>query len=109
MTDAPHGRVLWQDDGMAERAHSADHVGSVDAAGPDQPPHRHERPEDWGWHGEFGKWARIVGWVAVVVLLLQNVTTYYNTAQAPWLYGIAALLVLLLVRDRYRRKNAWRK
>ena len=35
-------------------------------------------------------------------------TTYYNTAQAPWLYGTVAVLVLLLIRDRYRRKNAWR-
>src|SRR5207244_10380936 len=26
------------------------------------PGHRHERPEDWGWHGEFGRWARVAGW-----------------------------------------------
>jgi hypothetical protein len=72
-------------------------------------PHRHERPEDWGWHRSFGRLGRILGWLAVGVLLLQNVTTYYNTAQAPWLYGIAALMVFLLLRDRYRRKNAWRE
>ena len=47
-------------------------------------------------------------WWSVVVLLLLNVTTYYNTAQAPWLYGTIGVLVLLLVHDRYRRKNAWR-
>ena len=47
-------------------------------------------------------------WISVVVLLLLNVTTYYNTAQAPWLYGTVALIVALLIRDRYRRKNAWR-
>ena len=88
---------------MAERTdlpHTAAETGE---------PHRHERPEDWGWHGSFGKWARVGGWVSVVVLLLLNVTTYYNTAQAPWLYGSVAALVLLLVRDRYRRKNAWRE
>ena len=72
-------------------------------------PHRHERPEDWGWHGELGRWARIAGWLSVIVLCLLNVTTYYNTSQAPWLYGITAGIVLLLVRDRYRRKNAWRQ
>ena len=57
----------------------------------------------------MGKWARIAGWISSVVLCLLNVTTYYNTAQAPWLYGIDAVLVLMLIRDRYRRKNAWRE
>lgn len=70
--------------------------------------HRHEQPEDWGWHGAWGPWARYGGWGSVVVLLLLNVTTYYNTAQSPWLYGIAAVIVLMLLRDRARRKNAWR-
>lgn len=74
----------------------------------DVEPHRHERPEDWGWHGELGRWARVAGWLSVIVLCLFNVTTYYNTAQSPWLYGFAGLLVLLLIRDRFRRKNAWR-
>jgi hypothetical protein len=90
-----------------ERPVPAGHHGSDPAAAHDQP-HRHERPEDWGWHGAFGGWARIGGWLAVIVLLLQNVTTYYNTSQSPWIYGLAALLVFLLIRDRYRRKNAWR-
>jgi hypothetical protein len=87
---------------MAERA---------DASRPDaatEQPHRHEQPSDWGWNGAWGKWARIGGWASVVILFLLNVTTYYNTAQAPWLYGCIAVLVLLLVRDRYRRRNAWR-
>jgi hypothetical protein len=87
--------------GMAE--HADQHAGATEVA-----PHRHERPEDWGWHGAFGRWARIGGWMSAIVLCLLNVTTYYNTAQAPWLYGIVAALVLILVRDRFRRKNAWR-
>jgi hypothetical protein len=87
---------------MAERP-DASH-GDVES----EQPHRHEQPEDWGWHGTWGKSARIGAIVSVIVLCLMNVTTYYNTAQAPWLYGIAALLVLILIRDRYRRKNAWR-
>lgn len=89
---------------MAERADHAEHVEHVEHERTTRP----ERPSDWGWHASFGKWARIGGWLSVVVLLVQNVTTYYNTAQAPWLYGTAAVLVLILVRDHYRRKNAWR-
>lgn len=90
---------------MADRADASHPAAHPD--GPAESPH--ERPEDWGWHAEFGRWARIGGWVSVVVLLLQNVTTYYNTSQSPWLYGITALLILILVRDRFRRKNAWRQ
>ena len=71
--------------------------------------HQHERPEDWGWHASFGKWARIAGWISVGALLAMNVTTYYNTSQSPWLYGTVAILVFILVRDHFRRKNAWRK
>ena len=75
----------------------------------DVEPGRRERPEDWGWHGEFGRWARIAGWLSVIVLCLFNVTTYYNTAQAPWLYGTVAILVFILLRDQVRRRNAWRE
>jgi hypothetical protein len=87
---------------MAERADASHPDAATEQA------HRHEQPSDWGWNGAWGKWARIGGWASVVILCLLNVTTYYNTAQAPWLYGCVAVLVLLLVRDRYRRKNAWR-
>lgn len=75
----------------------------------DSETHRHERPEDWGWHGSFGKWARIVGWITVGFLLLNGVTTYYNDAHAPFLYGTIVILVFILIRDHYRRKNAWRQ
>jgi hypothetical protein len=91
-----------------DRPMSAGRQASDPEAAQDQP-HRHERPADWGWHAEFGRWARIAGWISVGVLLLFNVTTYYNTAQSPWLYGIAAAIVLILIRDRFRRKNAWRE
>jgi uncharacterized protein DUF2631 len=92
--------------GMAERADAAHDAAHGDAAS--GPPRRHEQPGDWGWHGSWGKTSRIGGWACVVILCLLNVTTYYNTAQAPWLYGTAGILALILIRDRYTRKNAWR-
>lgn len=73
------------------------------------PGRRHERPEDWGWHAEWGRWARAAGWVSAGLLILLNFTWRYDRVASIWLNGLAALLVLLLLRDYYRRKNAWRE
>lgn len=70
--------------------------------------HRHERPEDWGWHGEFGKWASVGGWVTVIILLLMMTSTHYNLQGALFLGLTAGLLVAGLLWERNRRKNAWR-
>ena len=69
---------------------------------------RHERPEDWGWHGEFGRWARVAGWLSVALLVGLLFTARYNRVEAIWLLATAALLVAILIWDWYRRKNAWR-
>ena len=73
-----------------------------------EPGRRHEPAEDWGWHGEFGRWARIGGWVSVAVLVLMNFTTRYSRTEAIWLWGFVVLLVVLLLWDASRRRNAWR-
>jgi len=74
----------------------------------DAPGRRHERPDDWGWHGEFGRWARVGGWLCVGLLVALVFTNHDNESGTVWLSGFAALLVVLLVHDWYRRKNAWR-
>ena len=70
---------------------------------------RHEQPEDWGWHAAWGRWARIGGWVSVISLLVLNTSWHYNQSADPWILGFVLLLVGMLLRDRYRRKNAWRQ
>jgi Protein of unknown function (DUF2631) len=77
-------------------------------AGEDDGSQQHERPEQWGWHGEFGKWARVAGVLSVILLLALSFTTRYSRTEIIWLWGIAALLAFLLARDWYRRRNAWR-
>jgi hypothetical protein len=69
---------------------------------------RHERPEDWGWHGEFPRVARLMGWLSAALLASLSFTNRYDRTSLVWLLGVTALLVLLLLVDWYRRKNAWR-
>jgi hypothetical protein len=71
--------------------------------------HPDEHPEDWGWHGEFGKWADVAGWVVVVILLLMMTATHYNRQGTLFLGLTAGALAVGLVLDHYRRRNAWRK
>ena len=82
-----------------------------DLALPDDYKHDHptEHPEDWGWHGEFGKWARVAGWFVAVILLLMMTATHYNLQGTLFLGLGSAFLVIVLLWDRQRRKNAWRQ
>ena len=69
----------------------------------------HERPEDWGWHGETGKLGRAGAWFAVIVLLLYTVgRNHEGHVEDLWIFGIAFVMVLILLWDIRRRKNAWR-
>jgi hypothetical protein len=71
--------------------------------------HPDEHPTDWGWHGEWGRAARIAGWVVAIILLLMMTATHYNLEGALFLGLGAALLIVVLMWDRHVRKNAWRK
>ncbi|MGY1604802.1 DUF2631 domain-containing protein [Geodermatophilus sp. SYSU D00815] len=71
-------------------------------------PVEHERPEDWGWHGEMGKWGRRTWWLAPAFILLLLIGNHEGNVENVWLISIAALLVLIFLMDRVRRKNAWR-
>jgi hypothetical protein len=71
-------------------------------------PVEHERPEDWGWHGEMGKWGRRTWWIAALVILAYLVGNHQGKVEDVWLICIAALMVVVFVYDHFRRKNAWR-
>jgi hypothetical protein len=71
--------------------------------------HPKEHPEDWGWHGEWGRASRIAGWVVAAILALLTTATHYNHSGAFWLLFFTAGLVTVLIWDIQRRKNAWRK
>ena len=70
--------------------------------------HRHERPEDWGWHTEMGRSARIAGIICVLLLASLVLSSHGSRWELVWTLGFAACIVIALVWDHYRRKNAWR-
>ena len=74
----------------------------------DEPPVEHERPEEWGWHGEMGKWGRRLTIIPILFLLAMLFGNHRGHVENIWLIGIAAFMVVLLVVDARRRKNAWR-
>jgi hypothetical protein len=71
-------------------------------------PITHERPEDWGWHGEAGKAGRIAGYVMIVFLLVMMVGNHRGRVEDLWLIGFALAILVSLIWDARRRKNAWR-
>jgi hypothetical protein len=71
-------------------------------------PIQHERPEEWGWHGETGKMGRIGAWFAVFVILSFLVGNHEGRVEDLYLLGFAGVMVLILIWDVFRRKNAWR-
>jgi hypothetical protein len=75
----------------------------------DAHPVEHERPEDWGWHGETGKWGRVGAWIAILILLSFIVgRNHIGHVEDVWVIAIAVVMVLILLWDMRRRKNAWR-
>jgi hypothetical protein len=68
----------------------------------------HERPEDWGWHGEAGKTGRILGGFMIVALLVLLFGNHRGRIEDLWLIGAALVILGSLIWDSRRRKNAWR-
>jgi hypothetical protein len=87
------------------------HSEQPDLASPDDYAHDHpqEHPEDWGWHGEWGRSSRWGGWVVVAIILVMITTTHYNNSGTLWLLIFAGGLAVMLLWDMHRRKNSWRK
>jgi hypothetical protein len=71
-------------------------------------PVEHERPEDWGWHGEMGKWGRRTWWIAPLFVICYLFGNHEGNVENIWIIAIAALMVVVFLYDRVRRKNAWR-
>ena len=71
-------------------------------------PITHERPEEWGWHGEMGKWGRRLAVIPILFLLAYMVGNHEGRMEDLWLIGCALVIIVILIWDIRRRKNAWR-
>ncbi len=71
--------------------------------------HPTEHPSQWGWHAEWGRPARVAGWIVIFVLLVMVTTTHYNAQGTMWLSIFAAILFVMLLWDVHRRRTSWRK
>ena len=71
--------------------------------------HPNEHPSDWGWHGEWGRAARITGWIVVAILVVMITATHYNGTGTLSLIAVAAGLVIVLLWDINRRRTSWRQ
>jgi len=73
-----------------------------------EPVHDTDRPEDWGWHGTTGKKGRIGVVIAALVLFSMQFTNHEGNVENIWLNALVVILLVILVWDWRRRKNAWR-
>jgi hypothetical protein len=71
-------------------------------------PVQHERPEEWGWHGETGRAGRFGVWIAILFTLAYLVGNHEGRVEDIWVLGIALGMIAILIWDWRRRKNAWR-
>ena len=71
-------------------------------------PIQHERPEEWGWHHEMGKFGRLSLVLPIVFLFAMLFGNHDGQVENLWLIGSALALIVIMIWDVRRRKNAWR-
>lgn len=86
---------------MAEARHAIDHSVATAVV-------EHERPEDWGWHHEWRRSTAVIGWVMTISMALLVFGNHEGNIERWWVLALAAVMAALLIRDRIKRKNAWR-
>ena len=106
VSEQTHRDRITTDNPATERVNQPNREEGVVRA--DAHPVEHERPEEWGWHGETGRAGRVGAWIAVLFTLAYLVGNHRGRIEDLWVLGVAAGMVLILIMDWRRRKNAWR-
>ena len=106
VSEPTHRSRMQQDNPGTVRVNQPGREEAVSRVG--EQPIEHERPEEWGWHGEMGKWGRRLWIIPVLIMVAYNFGNHRGHVEDIWLEVIALLMVLVFVYDHWRRKNAWR-
>src|SRR3712207_4152283 len=114
-------RRAWQDGGVSEQTHreriSVDHPATERVNQPGRAagvvragaaPVEHERTEDWGWHGETGRWGRIAAVIATLFMLAYLFGNHGGRIEELWVVACAGLMMLARLAGCRRRRSAWR-
>ncbi|MBI3689065.1 MAG: hypothetical protein HY241_17305 [Actinobacteria bacterium] len=72
-------------------------------------PHRHERPEDWGWHADLHRPARLGGLAAAILLILLVWSTSGSKWELVWSVGTGVAVLFWLGYDLVRRRRSARR
>jgi hypothetical protein len=71
---------------------------------------RDEPSAEWGWHGSFPNGSRIAGVVSIIALVTMLFIGHEtDVTVASWMLGTALIIVIGLVADAARKRNAWRR
>ena len=106
MSEPTHRSRMQQDNPATQRVNQPGREEAVVRVG--EQPIEHERPEEWGWHGEMGKWGRRLWILPFLFLLAYLVGNHRGRVEDIWILVIALLMLVVVFWDRSRRKNAWR-
>ena len=106
MSEQTHRERIATDHPATERVNQPRREEAVVRA--DAHPVERERPEEWGWHGETGKWGRVGAVIATLFMLAFLFGNHEGRVEDIWVVAVAALMVLILLLDWRRRRNAWR-
>ncbi|MGY1812184.1 DUF2631 domain-containing protein [Blastococcus sp. SYSU D00820] len=106
MSDQTHRERVTTHDPATERVNQPNREEAVVRR--DAHPVDHERPEDWGWHGETGRLGRIGAVIAILWTLAYLVGNHEGRVEDLWIVGLVLVMILIMIADWRRRKNAWR-
>ena len=106
VSEGTHRSRIPHDNPATERVNQPGRQEGVVRVG--EHPIEHERPEEWGWNGEMGKWGRRLVIIPIAFMLAYLVGNHEGRMEDLWLIGFALLMVILVIADARRRKNAWR-
>lgn len=68
-----------------------------------------EPSAEWGWHGQFPRVTRFIGWLMIPAVLGMLVGNHVGNIENLYVVATAAALAFLLIRDARRRRTAWRQ